>query len=338
MSRKRKANITPNDVNTFYIDDNENIYRLTRCDMEPLACMLSVSKGGLLEKPISEFANFIRLKPERPITELPKPRKPRADKGKTHKKNEPKGENLPPRGEPLGLDLPRPLDYSNSLTSTTKEKEEEMKGILFQPWKIKAIAECGFDREWQTRRVINPQPGDKIWQETFPGGIVAWKSNKRHEYGDSTAHFPRYQVGEVVYIKEAWHYLNIEENKATPYDFGIEFADGEILWWTDNGNEMNYPLDEKKRSPMFLKAKFARYFLKILDVRPERLQEITEEDAIAEGIYKGGNYFSDNVHEAVDDTACLAYKRLWDSINPNHPWASNSWVWRYEFKFLIKEG
>ena len=189
-----------------------------------------------------------------------------------------------------------------------------MKGILFKPDMRKAIVE---GRKTVTRRVMQNQPVlmDKVYERDFRKDAGGRKS--------------RYQVGEVVYIKEPWHYLNIEENKATPYDFGIEFADGEILWWTDNGNEMNYPLDEKKRSPMFLKAKFARYFIKITDVRPERLQEITEEDTIKEGIVPSRQrYFRpSNVEQ---------YAALWDSINPKRPWSSNPWVWRIEFKKVEK--
>ena len=206
-----------------------------------------------------------------------------------------------------------------------------MNGILFKPEMIKAIAE---GRKTVTRRMdglreINQVPNkweDKDgWQFKCVGG--SWYATGKHGYHCAVK--PRYQVGEVVYIKEPWHYLNIEENKATPYDFGIEFADGEILWWTDNGNEMNYPLDEKKRSPMFLKAKFARYFIKITDVRPERLQEITEEDTIKEGIVPSRQrYFRpSNVEQ---------YAALWDSINPKRPWSSNPWVWRIEFKKVEK--
>src|SRR3990167_4908351 len=138
-----------------------------------------------------------------------------------------------------------------------------MKGILFKPDMIKAITE---GRKIVTRRLIKEQTDD-------------WR----------VAH-PRYKVGEIVYVKEAWHFLNVPENRASPYDFGVEYIDGAISWWTDNSNEMNYPLDEKKRSPMFLPEKFARLFLKILSVRPERLQEIPSPDIHSEGLPDIANY------------------------------------------------
>ncbi len=195
-----------------------------------------------------------------------------------------------------------------------------MKGILFKPEMTQAIRE---GRKTVTRRIMNPQPSE------FTTKITVIDNNFYYQDTPSgrsrILERRRYRVGEVVYIKEAWHYLNIEENKATPYDFGIEFADGEILWWTDNGNEMNYPLDEKMRSPIFLKAKFARYFIRITDVRPERLQEITEADCRLEGSYMATD---------TDDEG--GYVNLWDSINGDGDFALNKWVWRYAFKLVSR--
>lgn len=78
---KKKPNITPADVDTLYIDSSEKVYRLISCESEPHATMSLIADGDVLEKPISEFANFIRLKPERPIVKPATPRKPRSDKG-----------------------------------------------------------------------------------------------------------------------------------------------------------------------------------------------------------------------------------------------------------------
>ena len=70
-----------------------------------------------------------------------------------------------------------------------------MNGILFKPWKIKAIAED--DREWQTRRVIKPQPCDDTTFIYADGYCSLQAKNGYAPYAKS-----RYQVGEVVYIKE----------------------------------------------------------------------------------------------------------------------------------------
>ena len=181
-----------------------------------------------------------------------------------------------------------------------------MKGILFKPDMIKAIVE---GRKTVTRRVMQNQPVemDKVYYKAF-----------RKDYG---CRVPRYQIGEVVYIKEAHRYI---QNDGDPYDFGIQYKlDSQVKWWRDNGNLMDYPIDEKWRSPLFLKELFARHFIKITDVRAERLREISEEDAIASGI---------SPEETPDEAPpAMRYASLWDSINPKYPWELNPFVFTYKF-------
>ena len=94
----------------------------------------------------------------------------------------------------------------------------------------------------------------------------------------------------------------------------------------------------KWRSPLFMPKWASRIWLEIVSVRPERLQEITEEDCLKEGLEKRG--FDGSALFQIDgfaDDICfvgydLAFKQLWDSLNPKHPWRSNPWVWRIEFK------
>ncbi len=190
-----------------------------------------------------------------------------------------------------------------------------MKGILFKPDMIKAIKE---GRKTQTRRVMQNQPieMDKVYYKAF-----------RKDFG---GRIPRYQVGEVVYIKEAFALHPAAKELGYPIVFYKERGDvtSELNRW---------------KSPLFMPAWAARDFIRITHVRPERLQEITEEDALAEGItIMHGTWQSiekDNktgelklVGEPQPFTARYHYGALWDSINPKYPWASNCWVWRYEFK------
>lgn len=122
----------------------------------------------------------------------------------------------------------------------------------------------------------------------------------------SVIDYAPYQVGETVYIKEAW----------------CESYYGEPICYKLDGKESPGPKDFW-RSPLFMPAWAARYFIQITDVRAQRVQEISYEDIIAEGVDTG-----QDVH----------YQELWDSINPKYPFASNCWVWAYTFKLVNKEG
>lgn len=79
-----------------------------------------------------------------------------------------------------------------------------------------------------------------------------------------------------------------------------------------------------KRLGRFMPRKYSRITLEIVSVRVERLQEISEGDAKAEGCK----------YPAAGPNSCyrMAYKELWESINGPGSWAANPWVWVVEFK------
>ena len=70
----------------------------------------------------------------------------------------------------------------------------------------------------------------------------------------------------------------------------------------------------------------ARIWLEVTGVRVERVQDISEEDAIAEGIPRGAVQYCGH--------AIRLFRDLWDSINAKrgYPWEVNPWVWVVEFK------
>jgi hypothetical protein len=88
----------------------------------------------------------------------------------------------------------------------------------------------------------------------------------------------------------------------------------------------------------------SRINLEITDARVERLNDITEEDCIAEGVghgfqmnagYPDYQHIKNGACELTQDTAYASFWSLWDSINgKKHPWSSNPWVWVVVFKLL----
>ncbi|MGB3988457.1 MAG: hypothetical protein WBK67_02060 [Minisyncoccales bacterium] len=79
------------------------------------------------------------------------------------------------------------------------------------------------------------------------------------------------------------------------------------------------------RETFFMPRCASRIILEIIGIRVERLQEITEEDAISEGV--------DRTNTSIHGYAKERFEKLWDSINgKKYPWSSNPWVWVIEFK------
>lgn len=214
-----------------------------------------------------------------------------------------------------------------------------MKGILFRPKMIQAVVNGS---KSQTRRVIRPQP--------FLVGTNRWhwlpcKNTQIHwtEIYDMEAiiKYAPYQVGGIVYIKEAYKVIGtstLRQGDRTVKEAGVDYKDGSRI---DKVCPLHILADQQWHSPMMMPEWAARYFILIKDVRAERLQEITEEDAEAEGIYSNSIYGDFGFHwESKDsgyETAKTAYRVLWNSINAKYPWESNPWCFRYEFELKEKE-
>jgi hypothetical protein len=86
---------------------------------------------------------------------------------------------------------------------------------------------------------------------------------------------------------------------------------------------------EGKKPSIFMPRWASRITLEIVSVRVERLQDITEEDAKAEGV-KGALVSEDGVHCCFK----IDYMKLWEEINGAESWDANPWVWVIEFKRL----
>lgn len=195
--------------------------------------------------------------------------------------------------------------------------------ILFSTLMVQAILE---GRKTQTRRVVKSQPIvglEKVTEDVF---------FDQHTSGIKPKVFkcPYGQVGDVLWVRETWQ-TSFNENKGKWYP--IYRADGGV-WFDDDG-----PL--KWKPSIHMQKKYARIWLRIKNVRVERLQDISEEDAIAEGVdnWTWKNMATpQNWMDYTDPTSpplCSAYDSfcsLWDSINGEESWNSNPWVWVIEFE------
>lgn len=122
--------------------------------------------------------------------------------------------------------------------------------------------------------------------------------------------------------------------------------DGEAYYCKWEVGESPY----RVRPSIFMPQAYARIFLKVINVRVERLQDISEEDAIAEGIEQVGgeaslspwrNYLKGKKGEMLQHCSSpkRSYQTLWDSINKKEPekqWQANPYVFIYEFERIEK--
>jgi len=198
------------------------------------------------------------------------------------------------------------------------------KPILFSTEMVKAILD---GRKTVTRRVIKDQPAST---EMCPIQICkdVQAPSGYSFFSDMIGTIPikaPYKVGDLLWVKETFCYA-----KQSGYDAR---DDGGSFWYkaTDSGQ-----CEGPYTSSRFMPKIAARLWLEVLDVRPERLQDITEEDAIAEGIQifeYGTEYDKDYggrennmaysvgyglrclALSAMSHTARGGFRRLWDSLN-----------------------
>lgn len=142
------------------------------------------------------------------------------------------------------------------------------------------------------------------------------------------------QPGDTLWVRETW-----QEMVAN-----VPLADGSGATWDGKSMRVVYRADgdhlaSSWRSPTHMPRWASRLSLRVKSVRVERLQEISEADARAEGItctslHRWGLNETGMEHNAPTH----AFRALWDSLNAKrHPWASNPWVWVCEFERIEKE-
>lgn len=149
---------------------------------------------------------------------------------------------------------------------------------------------------------------------------------------------PKYQKGDVLWVRETW---------AKIYDPIYKQKIGYIYKCGHNKNNDVY--DFKWKPSIHMPKEACRLFLEVVDVRLERLQDITEEDAIGEGIEivdtnlgKGYKFYLERPPinaKVVVKKPKESFMSLWDSINGKKigfAWKDNPEVWVYDFKVIDK--
>jgi hypothetical protein len=197
-----------------------------------------------------------------------------------------------------------------------------MKGILFKPDLIKANLQ---GIKCKTRRLLNPQP------ETEFRGMVLSADGKKQLYaafakkGSENNGLlvdtwkPKYQLNEVIYVKETYLILEPEhcEGMSDRFYYKLDHHESNEEWRQECIKDGYF---YKWKSPLFMKSTHSRMFLKITDIKVERLQNITPHDAMWEGFPENGEPFYGR------------FKDKWISINGIESWGKNPWVWAYTYK------
>jgi hypothetical protein len=212
--------------------------------------------------------------------------------------------------------------------STTMAKDRP---ILFSSPMVLAILE---GRKTQTRRIIKPPPGEHPNDD----GHVLYQCPYGHP-------------GDRLWVRETWTAEKIGKEVLVAYRASCR---GDEFDFVQKDGSVSRAVVKRWKPSIFMPREVSRITLEITDVRVQRLQELTEEDAKAEGArfwpeipdpnpYKQGARWSvaSEAPESTDHclgTARFAFGNLWNKLNEKrgYGWETNPWVWAITFRKVAK--
>lgn len=215
-----------------------------------------------------------------------------------------------------------------------------MKPILFSTAMVQSILE---GRKTQTRRIIKPQPIVHNEVIQMPIGIKEYakeldkymKKGYTNLYTDGVLSGMmtsklKYDVGDILWVRETWQHTECLNINPEDENYGFVYK-------ADNGDWENMEGWTWKPS-IFMPKEACRIFLKVTEVRAERLEDISEQDAISEGIEvkehdiapKGWKDYL--FSEIPFDNPKHSFFSLWQSINGEQSRNDNPFVWVVNFE------
>lgn len=198
----------------------------------------------------------------------------------------------------------------------------------------------------QTRRILKSPSPYKSTDIAFPVGWInedepekdplygsfCWvNKDNPQEHTDWVR--PQFKESEVVAVAQSYKALGYSETAIdiSPKDYRVARGTlGESKGWNNK---------------MFVRADACKFHIRITDVRLQRLQDISDEDCLAEGIIKNETRycFKEKVKQTTGDVLTFsinfdtpreAYAALIDKISGKGTWDSNPWVWAYTFELV----
>ncbi|MFW3413097.1 hypothetical protein ACN9J3_10225 [Aliarcobacter butzleri] len=193
------------------------------------------------------------------------------------------------------------------------------KPILFNTEMVKAILD---GRKTQTRRVVNKE---YLGMADIDDNNIYVPNEDGECINILKTSWSKYKVGDVLYVRETF-----AEN------FGIQKR---VVYKAEFNNDA--PLSIKWKPSIHMPKKYARIFLKVTNVKIERLQDITYDDCLKEGFLNNQLNPITTFPTELENTKIINhitvieqwFKNLWNSTAKNgYKWEDNPFVFVYEFE------
>lgn len=177
------------------------------------------------------------------------------------------------------------------------------KPILFSTAMVQAILR---GNKTQTRRIIKIQENEKIEFDNYETRQCFIIVGKDYVKGLKC----KYNIGDILWVRETF---SEKENR--------------LIYRADVCSKWDLPDGFIYKPSIHMPRAACRIYLKITNIRIERLQDISNNDAINEGVLPVTTY-----SKIVKKMATFLFSILWDKINGKGAWDMNPYVWVYEFE------
>ncbi len=207
--------------------------------------------------------------------------------------------------------------------------------ILFNATMVRAVLA---GTKTQTRRVVKPQfakeaaPVEMPATDPIRGWVVGGHSGiwwcDAAANPDEAMRCPYGKPGDRLWVREAWRVF-AAFNKKPPRDI----TRNELVWYEAQDEVPFHPTAFGRLRPsMFMPRWASRITLEVTGVRVERLRDISEADAMAEGVPSADLASGRECIFPHQGTYRWGFQLLWESINGPSSWGSNPWVWCVSFR------
>ena len=218
--------------------------------------------------------------------------------------------------------------------------------ILFSGPMLRAILA---GQKTQTRRAFNDRTR-KLMHAAARCGEVSWFMDEgwlgKNDLPYIQQFSPYGQPGDRLFVRETffaygrwetrfsakkgrdeWHFVDMTEECDHAYQYAADNPDVTLA----KGRSALLP-GWHRRPAIFMPRRAIRIFMEVVAVRVERLNDIGESDAMAEGSREWAGEQETPARDIPSGETHLIYRQLWESINSAGSWEKNPWVWVVEFK------
>lgn len=212
--------------------------------------------------------------------------------------------------------------------------------ILYSTPMVQAILA---GRKTETRRIVKQriEYASSILGQTNPESFAMLDEFGNYiydfDYVPMCPKCPYGKPGDFLWVRETWNKGYIWDGESSDPREEIPRPPQQYIYKTDDIDSIDDEGNGIKWKPsIHMPKSAARIWQEVIEVRVERLQDITEDGAIAEGIFLEAEEINGGI--LYLETARQAYKKLWESINGPGSWDANPWVWVIRTKIISTTG